>query len=455
MGCGFLLNGRHVDIDPGAPHAMLLDILRSRGLTGSKEGCAEGECGSCSVLMVADEDGQSGYRAVNSCLMLLPTAADREIYTVESLANGGNLSDAQRAMASAGGSQCGYCTPGFVVNLFAEQYRRDRVGPCDPHALSGCLCRCTGYRPIRDAALGIGPPPDGFFKDRLDRPPARLDAVAGERFARPTTVDEAVAWLASHPTAKIVAGCTDSGVEFNLRHARWPALLSVEAIAELHQFNESDAEVRIGAALPLTDIGRRWVKAPAVVHEWLTLFASPPIRHRATLGGNLATASPIGDSAPLLLAWDAAVHLAGPGGRRVVPLTSFFTGYRKTVLGSAEIIVAVSLPKPLADVRFYKVAKRRLDDISTVSAAMSVSIGPDSRVQHARFAFGGVAAMPLRVVEAEAAAQGQPWNARSVERVQQAIEQSLSPLGDHRGSKAYREHVSRTLVERFWLETTT
>lgn len=455
MGCGFLLNGQHVAIDPDAPHTTLLDFLRARGLTGSKEGCAEGECGSCSVLMVADEDGRSSYRAVNSCLMLLPTAANREIYTVESLANGDELSEPQRAMASAGGSQCGYCTPGFVVNLFAEQYRRDRVGPCDPHALAGCLCRCTGYRPIRDAALSVGPPPAGFFLDRLERTASALEAVASERFVRAATVDAAVSWLHSHPDTKIVAGCTDSGVDFNLRHARWNSLLSLEAIPDLHEFSDTDTELRIGAALPLTDIGRRWRGAPAVIHEWLELFASPTIRNRATLGGNLATASPIGDAAPLLLAFDATLHLAGPDGRRIVPLSSFFTGYRKTVLNAGEVIVAVSLPKPLPDVRFYKVAKRRLDDISTVSAAMSVGIGPGGRINRARFAFGGVAAVPLRVVQAEAAAHDLPWTARTVERVQGVLAETLSPIGDHRGSKAYREGVSMSLIERFWLETTT
>jgi len=405
--------------------------------------------------MVADDDGRSSYRAVNSCLMLLPTAADREIYTVESLADGDQLSDPQRAMARAGGSQCGYCTPGFVVNLFAEQYRRDRVGPCDPHALAGCLCRCTGYRPIRDAALAVGPPPPGFFRERLERPTAALDGVAGERFVRPATVDEAVAWLQSHPETKIVAGCTDSAVEFNLRHARWSSVLSLEGISELRQFSDTDTEVRIGAGLPLTDIEGRWRGAPSVIHEWLALFASPTIRNRATLGGNLTTASPIGDAAPLLLAFDATLHLDGPGGRRVVPLSSFFTGYRTTVLHAGEIVVAVSLPKPLPDVRFYKVAKRRLDDISTVAAAMSVGVGSGGRIERARFAFGGVAAVPLRVVEAEAAADGQPWTARTVERVQQALAETLSPIGDHRGSKAYREHVSMSLIERFWLETTT
>ena len=454
MRCGFLLNGRQVDIEPSSPRLTLLDFLREQGLTGAKEGCAEGECGSCSVLMVAADDGGSSYRAVNSCLMPLPTAAGREIYTVESLAERGALSDAQRALADAGGSQCGYCTPGFVVNLFAEQYRRDRVGPCDPLAMGGCLCRCTGYRPIRDAAATLGPPPPGFFLDRLARPAASLESVDGHGFVRPVSIDGAIASLHSHPETKIVAGCTDSGVDFNLRHTRWSHVVSLEAIAELQRFDETDDDVRIGSSLSLTGLGQSWSQAPPVVHEWLSLFASPTIRNRATLGGNLATASPIGDAAPLLLAFNASLDLAGPDGRRSVPLSSFFAGYRQTVLERAEIIVSIVIPKPLPDVRFYKVAKRRLDDISTVSAAMAVTRGAGNRIERARFAFGGVAATPLRVEDAEAAAQGQPWNERTVERVQRALAATLSPLGDHRGSKAYRQAVCQSLVERFWLETT-
>jgi xanthine dehydrogenase small subunit len=454
MTCGFLLNGRQVEIDPAATHTTLLDHLRSHGLTGAKEGCAEGECGSCSVLMVADEGGRSSYRAINSCLMLTPMAVGREIYTVESLAERGELSEVQQAMAGGGGSQCGYCTPGFVINLFAEQYRRERQGPCDPLAMAGCLCRCTGYRPIRDAARVVGPPQAGFFLARLDRPPAPLDAFTQDAFSRPASLAAAVALLQSHDDAKIVAGATDSGVDFNVRHVRWSHLVSVEAIPELHVFADTPDEVRIGAGLNLTEIAGRWRQAPPVFHHWLTLFASPQIRNRATLGGNLATASPIGDAAPLLLAFDATVHVAGPDGARAIPLAAFFTGYRKTVLRAAEIIVSIAIPKPLADVRFYKVAKRRLDDISTVAAAMAVHYGPPGRVRDARFAFGGMAATPLRVREAEEAARNRAWNEETVERVQRAIADTLTPLGDHRGSKAYREGVSQSLVERFWTEST-
>jgi xanthine dehydrogenase small subunit len=450
----FELNGRTIRARSAWPQMTLLDFLRSEGLTGAKEGCAEGECGACAVALVAPDNGGSAYRVVNSCLMFLPMAAGHEIYTVESLAVNGELADAQRVMAAGGGSQCGYCTPGFVMSLFAEQYRPDRTGHCDPLAMAGNLCRCTGYRPIRDAALAVGPPPPGPFLERLAQPAPRLDAVAADGFARPSTVDQCVALLEAHPDARIVAGATDLGVESNLRGRRWPRLIAVEAIDELRAFGERADAVTIGAALPLTDIGRQWTRAPAVVHDWLELFASPLIRNRATLGGNLATASPIGDAAPLLAALDARVRVAGSAGRRTIELASFFTAYRKTALRRAEMLTAIEIPKPLpAFVRFYKAAKRAVDDISTVAAGMAIDRDDGGHVRLARFAFGGVAATPVRVVEAEEAVTGHPWNEKAVGRIQQVLDRTLTPMTDHRGSAAYRLEVAKSLVEKFWWES--
>lgn len=449
----FVLNGRPVRAHSVWPQMTLLDFLRAEGLTGAKEGCAEGECGACAVALVAPHDRCSAYRIVNSCLMFLPMAAGQEIYTVESLAAEGELTDAQRAMAAAGGSQCGYCTPGFVMSLFAEQYRPDRVGPCDPLAMAGNLCRCTGYRPIRDAALSVGAPPPGRFAERLTRPAPRLGPVTSNGFSRPATLADCLALLASEPDARIVAGASDLGVESNLRGRRWPHLIGVEAIDELRTFVETADSVRIGAALPLADVGRRWTTAPAAFHDWLTLFGSPPIRNRATLGGNLATASPVGDGPPLLMALDATLHIAGPAGRRTIDLPSFFTGYRKTALQAGELLTAIEVPKAQpAFVRFYKVAKRVLDDISTVAAAMALDRDAAGAVRRARFAFGGVAATPLRVVAAEDAVIGRPWDEAAVERVQQVLSSVLRPMSDHRGSAAYRLEVAKSLVEKFWWE---
>jgi len=453
----FLLNGRSVTAAGIGIQTTLLDYIRGQGLTGAKEGCAEGECGACTVVLVGHREGGSEYRAVNSCLMLAAMATGHEIYTVEALAANGKLAEAQEAMAAGGGSQCGYCTPGFVMSLFAEQFRPGRTGPCDPHELGGNLCRCTGYRPIRDAALSLGPAPAGAFLDRLSRPAPRLGAVdyqtAEARFSRPASVAECVAILAGDPGARLIAGGTDMVVESNLRARRWSHLVSVEAIEEFRAVSESEEAIRLGAALPLNEIAVRWSHAPEVFRDWLRLFASPPLRNRATLGGSLATASPIGDGAPLLLALGARVHLASARGRRVMELASFFHGYRRTALAQDELIASIEIPLPLPGfIRFYKVAKRRMDDISTVAAAMAMDWDKAGKVTLARFAFGGVAAIPLRVAAAEEAAVGERWNDATVERVQAALARTLEPISDHRGSAEYRLAAAKSLIAKFLWE---
>jgi len=448
------VNGRRLPIDPSRSGQTLLELLREQGLTGAKEGCAEGECGACAVAVVAPAAQGSTYRVVNSCLMPALDAADREVLTVESLASGGVLAAPQRAIAEAGGSQCGYCTPGFVVSLFTEYYRPGRSGPCDPLAMAGNLCRCTGYRPIRDAALSLGAPEPGPFQDRLTRPALPLTRVSSNGYVRPTSLDELVATLGSAPDARVLAGATDLGVAANLHDRRWPCLVSIAAVPELQAFEQTPDAVAIGAGLSLTEVGERWTSAPPAVGEWLALFASPPVRNRATLGGNLATASPIGDAAPLLLALNASLRLAGPGGWRLVPLSSFFTAYRQTVLNAAEVIVSIEIPRPYPQhLRFYKVAKRRLDDISTVAAAISMDLDARRRISRLQLAFGGVAATPIRVHAAEAAVVGEPWNESTAERAADLVDGLLSPLSDHRGSSEYRRGVSASLVRKFWWET--
>jgi xanthine dehydrogenase small subunit len=406
-----------------------------------------------SSRILANRGARSAFEPVNSCLMLLPMAAHQEIYTVEGLARDGRLAEVQAVMAAAGASQCGYCTPGFVMSLFAEHYRPGRTGPCDIQALTGNLCRCTGYRPIRDAALALGQAPDDRFSARLAQPAPELYPVDTPGFNRPSTVDECVRLLSQDPGAAIVAGASDLGLEANLRGRRWPRLISLESISELRAIVDAGDRVRIGAAATLSDIGRAWRDAPGVIAEWLTMFASPPIRNRATLGGNLATASPIGDAAPLLLALDASVEIAGPGGRRTIPLDGFFTGYRRTMRQPGEVLTAVLIPKPYpSTLRFYKIAKRAMDDISTVAAAMAVDCDATGRVLKARFAFGGMAATPVRLSEAERAVEGLPWNEAAVERVQQIIETTLTPITDHRGSAQFRLAVASRLVEKFYWE---
>jgi xanthine dehydrogenase small subunit len=432
----FSLNGRTMQVRDVPAQFTLLDYARSCGFTGAKEGCAEGECGACAMLLVCDDPvSRTTYQAVNSCLVPLPSVADREVFTVESLAENGVLSEVQTAMSAAGGSQCGYCTPGFVISMFAEQYRS---GPAtrDVHSLGGNLCRCTGYRPIHDAFLSLGPAPAGRFKERLSRPvpalaPLRYASMEG-RFSRPVSLHEALQ-LAADGNSRFVAGNTDLGVVTNLRGERFHHLISLEAVPELREFNDGPVAVAIGAALTLTEISELWRDAPSVFREWLPLFASVLIRNRATLGGNLATASPIGDSAPLLLALNAEVQIASFAGERCLPLAEFFTGYRMTALRPGEVLRSIRIPKPFPEsARFFKVAKRTMDDISTVAAAIAVLC--DS---HVRMGLGGVAAMPV------------VFEAPDRNALQELLRTTLKPMSDHRGSAAYRLALAQNLLARF------
>ena len=451
------VNGKRVTIESPPLETTLLDLLRDQGLTGAKEGCAEGECGACMVAMVAANRGTSVYRPVNSCLVLLAQVDGQELLTVEGLRENGDLSDAQKKLAEAGGSQCGYCTPGFAVSLFTEQYRKGRTGPCDPHSMVGNLCRCTGYRPIRDAALAVGPAPDGPHLRRLAQPapellPLELD-LQGQRFYRPASLAACLEIASRNPDAQWIAGGTDLVVESNLKFKRWPCLISLEAVPELLEVSETTERVRIGAALPLAEIAAKWPDAPAAFAEWSWLFASPSIRNRATLGGSLCTASPIGDSAPLLMALDASIEIAGPAGHRRMPLPSFFPAYRQTALAKGELVVAIEIPKRLPEfVRFYKVSKRRLDDISTIAAGFSLDFDSLGRVQSAVLAFGGVAATPVRAFEAERAITGEPWRETTVEKAVRVLDATLTPRSDHRGSAEYRAEVAKSLLRKFWGE---
>jgi xanthine dehydrogenase small subunit len=449
------VNQHVVDASGFSSHCTLLDFLRAQGLTGAKEGCAEGECGACAVALVRPNGAGSELRVVNSCLVFLPMAAGQEIYTAEGLAASGKLSEPQRAIAEIGGSQCGYCTPGFAVSLFAEYHRPGRQGACDVHAMGGNLCRCTGYRPLRDAALSlVSPPADDWMQQRLREPAPEVAAFSQPGFERPASLSQCLEFLKRSPEATLVGGATDLGVEANLRARRFSQLVSVEAMAELKVFRDTEIEVEIGSALTLSEVEAHWVNAPPIAREWFPLFASPLIRNRATLGGNLATASPVGDSAPMLLTLDASVNLASAAGQRTVRLADFFLDYRKTVLQPGELIVSITIPKPFAQhAAFFKVAKRSLDDISTIAAAFAISTDASGRVEHCRIAFGGMAATPVRVPAAESAMIGRAWDASAVSAAQRALAASLRPMDDHRGSAPYRLAMAQSLLEKFWWQT--
>ncbi|MET9254192.1 FAD binding domain-containing protein [Streptomyces sp. NPDC003717] len=483
------VNGKVTPISPSTPHTTVLDFLRERGLTGSKEGCAEGECGACSVLVARPGvDKPTDWVAINACLSPVAALDGQEIITAEGLATPGapgtapTLHPVQEEMAVRGGSQCGYCTPGFICSMAAEYYRPGRCahagqdgdadtdatvggdaehGPngFDLHALSGNLCRCTGYRPIRDAAFAVGAPAeeDPFAQRREQAPPAAAVTEYAQDdsvFLRPGTLGEATRLLRERPDAQVVAGSTDWGVEVNIRSRRAECVIAVDRLPELRELREEADHVEIGAAQTLTEIERRLDGRVPLLAELFPQFASRLIRNAATLGGNLGTGSPIGDSPPVLLALEASLVLADADGERVVPLAEYFTGYRQSVRRPGELIRAVRIPLPLAPVTaFHKIAKRRFDDISSVAVAFALDI-EDGIVRKARIGLGGVAATPIRALATEAALEGKPWVTDTVEAAARELKAQGTPMSDHRASADYRAAMLGQSLLKLHAQTT-
>jgi xanthine dehydrogenase small subunit len=469
-----------------SPHISALDWLRDCGLTGAKEGCAEGECGACAIMLARPStlgDESTEWVAINACLIPAAGLDGQEVLTAEGLGSPDALHPVQCEMAVRGGSQCGYCTPGFITSMAAEYYRADRApashaaaagadrehgasgnrehgangdrehgpngdhehGPngFDLHALSGNLCRCTGYRPIKDAAYALGQPVVGDpIASRRDQPPppARAGRIgSGEaEFVRPADLDETLRLLAERPEAVLVAGCTDWGVEVNIRGVRAPLVVAIDRLSELRDFRLDEQEIRLGAALTLTEIERRLAGDVPLLAEMFPQFASRLIRNGATLGGNLGTGSPIGDAPPALLALDATLVLASVDGERVVPLADYFTGYRQTVRVAGELIKEIRIPRPLAGLTaFHKIAKRRFDDISSVAVGFALDVS-DGVVPRAAIGLGGIAATPVRATLTEAALIGQPWSSDTVRAAAEVMAGEGTPLDDHRASASYR-----------------
>jgi len=489
------VNGQVRGGDGAGPHTRLLDWLRAEGLTGAKEGCAEGECGACAVLVARpDGAGRSRWTSVNACLPPAAAFDGQEVVTAEGLGSAGGagagerLHPVQREMAQRGGSQCGYCTPGFVCSMAAEYYRTERdasgasgagarvqtgtavtgeehasdheCGPngFDLHALSGNLCRCTGYRPIRDAAYALGSPEDADpLRRRQEQPapparPTRLSADGAE-FVRPGSLEELLEHLERTPDAQLVAGATDAGVEVNLRHARPPLVLAVDRLAPLRTLEVGAERIEVGAALSLSEIERGLAGRVPLLDQLFPQFASRLIRNAATLGGNLGTGSPIGDSAPALLALDASVVLASARGEREVPLAEYFTGYRQTVKETGELLRAVRIPLPLAGrTAFYKIAKRRFDDISSVAVGVAVRLDGGT-VTSARIGLGGVAATPIRARATEDALTGRPWTRETVSAAAAVMAGEGTPIDDLRASARYRSAMLGQALLKFWAQT--
>lgn len=463
----FCLNERWVELDDVAPTMTVLRYLRDRAhLTGTKEGCAEGDCGACTVAVVEETpQGEKTYRAINSCLLLLPMVQGKRVYTVEALKQRGEYHLVQRTMAEKLGSQCGYCTPGIVMALFEACYRKDLDAPWKLDAqMCGNLCRCTGYRPIRDAAKAVAgvQPNDGFAA--VLREGGSGDAAmtlsyerGAQRYFTPESFERLWDVLDSEPQARFVCGGTDLSLEITKRFVEPEVLVSLEGISALRGIRVTEAGVWIGAATNLSDLEDWASEHLPPLERMLRYFGARAIKSRATVGGNVCNASPIGDLPPVFIALNGTAVLRSREGERRLPMEEFFVAYRKTALRPGEIFAGVELPLVPANARVcaYKVSKRRELDISAVASCFVVTTDAQGTVTGARLAYGGMAATPARARKTEAALVGQPWSEATVRAAAALLREDFQPMSDHRGSATYRALVARNLLIGFFEETET
>jgi len=463
MEIAFLLNGEEVRIpaaaDPPLATTTLLDWLReTRGLTGTKEGCNEGDCGACSV-MVTGPDGTP--KALNACILFLPQLHGKAVRTVEGIAGpGGALHPVQEAMIEHHGAQCGFCTPGFVVTM-AAAHAAGRTDHADQ--LAGNLCRCTGYAPILRAARaaeGASVPAwlddSAFFGREIssggpegrgaDSPPPAHAALA-----LPESSAALAEWYAAHPHGTLVAGATDVGLWVTKGLRELDAIAFLHRCADLQRIEETGEGLHVGACVTLSALHDAMRERHPAFAELIRRYGSVQVRNAATIGGNIANGSPIGDGPPALIALGAALHLRKGAARRQMPLEDFFLDYGRQDRAPGEFVEAITIPGQPDDLACYKLSKRFDQDISAVCGCFSIRV-KDGHVAAARIAFGGMAATPKRARSVEQALIGAPWTQASVEGAMERFADDFTPIGDMRGSARYRMRAARNMLARLFAE---
>ena len=465
----FVLGHRPHALPDVAPDRTLLDVLREDlRCTAVKEGCASGDCGACTVAVAeAEEGGRLHWRAINSCIRLAHSVEGMAVFTAEDIAGeGGRLHPAQRAMLECHGSQCGFCTPGFVMSLFTLHRQRDGAAVSRDealHALSGNLCRCTGYRPILDAAQTMHHWPDVPLDESGLLQQLKLLAQGGRApvadsasnfYATPTTLSELLRLRAAHPQALIAAGTTDVGLWVTKQDRRFGQIIDVTRVTELRRVERGAQSLSIGAAASLTEAFDALAESRPQLKPFFDRFAGLPVRESGTLGGNVANGSPIGDSMPLLIALGATLVLASTRGERTLPIEDFYLAYRKTGLAPDEVLARIEVPQPTPHewLRADKISKRFEDDISAVCLAVALQV-EDGVIHSARIGAGGVAAVPARAMQTEAALAGQQCAEAIFDAAATVLEAEFKPLSDMRASSAYRRAVLGNLLRRGWQQS--
>jgi xanthine dehydrogenase small subunit len=465
----FIKNGKVVHIDHVAPDRTLLDLLREDlGHKGTKEGCAQGDCGACAVVISRTNGNDISLHAINSCIRFAHSIHGLALFTVEDLQQpNGDLHPCQQAMVDQHGSQCGFCTPGFVMSMFAMYERYVPSGQAitrhtAQHELSGNLCRCTGYRPIFDAASAMANYPKALIdrqqlKDTIDKArqefPSGLPGPQDHTFyAHPEKLDTLLAIVDQHPDAQLVAGGTDVGLWVTKQHRTMNKIIDLSRVKELLAINKSNGALVLGAAAPLSQAFTELDQQFPGNTEFFQRYAGLLVRESATLGGNIANGSPIGDSMPLLIALGANVILRSINGERQLPVEDFYLGYRQTVLAPNEVIQGVSVPITTPPfLRAYKLSKRQDDDISIACLVIAMRVEND-RISHVRIGVGGMAAVPKRAVRTEAFLLDQIWQKETMDQAAEILQAEFEPISDMRASSDYRKKAMASLIKRFWLE---
>jgi xanthine dehydrogenase small subunit len=441
----------------------VLEYLRTRtNLTGTKEGCAEGDCGACTVIVGEICNDEIYYKAVNACIMFVPALDGKHLVTIEYLKSlSAKPHPVQQAMVDCHASQCGFCTPGFVMSLSALFHNNKSVTDDDiQNAIAGNLCRCTGYRPIVDAARSVLDKGDMFLTAGQELQGLRRDSMFayeadGKKFFSPLDTQGLAEILSEYPDATMLAGGTDVGLWVTKAHRNIDVIIYTGNVSDLLDIEETDKCLEIGAAVSYSKAFDLLAAYDPTMEELLVRFASTQIRNSGTIGGNIANGSPIGDGMPPLIALGTKIILASVKGQREIDLEDYFIAYGKQDINQGEFLEKIIIPAKPDNMLFktYKLSKRFDQDISAVCGAFSILLDED-RISEARIVFGGMAATPKRAAKAEATLSGASWSEETVRQAMEAIEEDFAPLTDMRASAEYRTKAAQNLLYRFYLETT-